>query len=359
MRVIHVTKTVGVGGSERHLLDLLPAQRARGVDAQLILLQERGRPSPQLTEEFRSRGVPTREIRVRADADPLLVGALVRTIRRVRPEIVHTHLVHADTHAAIAARIARVPGVVGSRHSLLAELDRERVPVQQAVALTARLTHHVIVISDAVGEATHRIERVPRERMSRIYYGVPLPDVTPEPEPGLVATVGRVVPRKGLETLIDAWRLVEPRSAERLVIVGDGPLRRELERRANAAGIDGSIHFAGHSDDVLGWLRRVAVFVQPSLSEGLGLSALEAAACGLPIVASRVGGLMEVVAEGETGLLVPPGEPEPLARALRSALDDPALRGAMGAAGRRRVQEVFSPERMVEETIAVYRGVLA
>lgn len=357
MEVLHVTKTTGVGGSERHLLDLIPAQRASGIRARLVLLQERARPAPQMTAAFRARGVPTAVVRIRADVDPLALGALVRMMGAERPDIVHTHLVHADTHATAAARLAGVRAVIGTRHSLLTESARRRFPIRDGIIAAARLADHVIAISDAVAEAAQTVERLQPEKLTRVYYGIPMPRAQSEAPPLVVGAAGRLIPGKGLETLLAAWsRMRVPKA--RLLIAGSGPLLSSLQALAADLGVGESVTFVGHQQDITTWMRGLWAFVQPSEAEGLGLGAVEAAGVGLPVVASAVGGLREVVVPGRTGLLVPPRDANALTRALTEVLTSAETARRMGAAGRRHVEERFSLPVMVAATTAVYDAVL-
>jgi len=174
----------------------------------------------------------------------------------------------------------------------------------------------------------------------------------------VVIAVGRLTPQKGLHTLIEA----APRVAEAVpdagfLIVGDGPLRGELERAARASGA--AIVFAGERRDVHDLMRGARVLALPSVYEGLPLVALEAMACGLPVVASAVDGTPEAVADGETGVLTPPGDAGRLAEALIGLLRDPAKCEAMGRKGRARAEAHFSASRMVEETQAVYEACIS
>jgi glycosyltransferase involved in cell wall biosynthesis len=144
----------------------------------------------------------------------------------------------------------------------------------------------------------------------------------------------------------------------RLVIVGDGALRAEIESLLAGAGIRDLAWLAGARDDVPELLRSLDLFVLPSRAEGISNTILEAMACGLPVVATAVGGNAELVVDGETGRLVPAGDPAALAAAIRAYLDDPGLLDAHGAAGRRRVEERFDLDAMVAAYLAVYDAVL-
>jgi len=176
----------------------------------------------------------------------------------------------------------------------------------------------------------------------------------------VVGTACRLVPLKGLAHLIDAMALLRgDLPALRLEIAGSGPQRAALEAQVRRAGLDDRVTFLGWQGDLARVFPRWDIFCLPSLEEAFGIAALEAMAAGLPVVASAVGGLPELVDHDRTGHLVPAGNAASLARSLRQLAEDPALRAAMGAAGRRRARDLFSSERMVADISCIYERLAA
>jgi glycosyltransferase involved in cell wall biosynthesis len=174
-----------------------------------------------------------------------------------------------------------------------------------------------------------------------------------------IITVGRLEPVKDLATLLRAVSLARQRRGDlALTIVGDGSQRSTLERLAGELGLDNSVRFLGERDDVPALLTEAAIFVNSSISEGVSLSLLEAAGCGLGLIASCVGGNSEVIEDGTTGVLVPPGQPEAFAEAILRLLEGGEL-PSMGEAARRRAQEHFDVVRMVAAYEAIYTKLLA
>jgi glycosyltransferase involved in cell wall biosynthesis len=174
----------------------------------------------------------------------------------------------------------------------------------------------------------------------------------------IVGNVAALVPHKGQRHLIDAAAIVVKQVPDaRFVIAGEGELRPQLERQIKERRLEKHVFLAGFRPDILSVHKAFDLFVMSSVTEGLGTSLLDAMACGKPIVATTAGGMPEVVADGETGLLVPPRDDEALAAAIVRLLSNPQLRAAMGAAGQRRVREHFSSERMVQDTLELYRRV--
>jgi glycosyltransferase involved in cell wall biosynthesis len=177
----------------------------------------------------------------------------------------------------------------------------------------------------------------------------------PRPDAGRIAWVGRLAPPKRPDLAVRALALIRGAGQEaRLDIVGEGPLRADLEAQVAAEGLGGAVGLLGFRNDVPELLSRSAVFVLVSGYEGCPLSVLEAMAAGVPVVATAVGGIPELVAHGETGLLVESGRPEALAAALDELLSDPARAEALGRAGRERVRERFSREQMLAATSSLY-----
>jgi glycosyltransferase involved in cell wall biosynthesis len=208
---------------------------------------------------------------------------------------------------------------------------------------------------------------VPADRAVTVHEGIDLEHVLAAPrvnvheafwlphQAPLIGNVAALVPHKGQRHLIDAAHLVVRDVPDaRFLIFGEGELREPLERQIRDYHLEKHVILAGFRTDVLGCLKGVDVFALSSVSEGLGTSLLDAMACARPIVASRVGGIPEVVADDETGLLVPPRDHQALAAAIVRLLTTPGLQQRLGEAGLARVRERFSLERMLRETVAVY-----
>ena len=360
--MLHVHKLKGISGSEGHLLALLPGLRAAGVDACFVGLDVAGTDAPRFYERLDELGVPYRHVRCGSDVSPRMAHDLVQAVRAEAPDLLHTHLVHADIYGAIAARATRTP-YVSTRHND----DRYLLgPFRYVDRAFARGARRLIAISDAVrlflGAAGHN-----PEKLTTIYYGLDeLPgapsDPTPEQagilsEAPLVLAVGRLIDQKDHATLLRAFsRVRERRPDTRLAILGGGPL--ETETRALAASLDltDAVVLPGRTE-IRNWLERADVFVHTSRWEGFGIVLLEAMLAGLPIVATRVSAVPEVVVDGVTGVLVEPGDAEGIARELAGLLADAERARRLGEAGRARVREEFSVARMVERTLEVYRSI--
>jgi len=346
----------GVSGSENHLAELVPGLAAAGWAVDVLIPS----PRPEQLRDFAARlGRDCRSVRVlamRADGSPSLLAELRRRMGRGEYAIVHTHLVHADWHAAAAASTLRSrPALVSTKHNH--DPFRDRTPARMVETLTARRFDHVIAISDSLRGFVADASAV---RASTIRYGLRPPLIPAvERSPHLLVAVGRLEPQKGVDVLLRAMRPVVAEVPDvRLQIAGEGGQRAELERLAADLGLGDHVAFLGQQTDVIGLMARASLFVHAARWEGFGLVLLEAMAAGTPTVATSVGGVPEVVADGETGVLVAPEDPVALASAIVALLRDPDRARAMGVAGRSRLEAEFAPERMSRETATIYERLL-
>jgi glycosyltransferase involved in cell wall biosynthesis len=340
VKVLHVHRIGGIGGSERHLLTLLPALAERGVDVRFLGLDD---PSRAPDPFYEALAVPYERLAAPRDVDPALALRVRRAVRSA--DLVHTHLVHADVYGALGAR-----RLVSTKHND----DPFRAGAFRFVerALAHRASR-VIAITQAL--ARFQIERVglPADKVEVIHYGLDdLPQAwganPPDPVPPgarVLLCVCRLEPQKGVDVAIRA--LADIPDAH-LVVLGEGPQRAELERLANDR-----VHLLGRVPDVAAWLRRADVLVHPARWEGFGLALLEAMLASLPVVATRVSAIPEIVVDGKTGLLVPPDDASALAAAVNRVLADPAV---YGERGRARAQAEFSVAEMTDRTLAIYES---
>jgi glycosyltransferase involved in cell wall biosynthesis len=363
VKVLHVHKLTGVSGSEAHLLALLPALCERGVDARFLGLDVPGTDAGRFYEHLDRLGVPYRSVRCGFDVSPRMARDAVRAVRAEQPDLVHTHLVHADVYGGIAARVLGIP-TISTRHND----DRYLLgPFRYVDRAFARPARRLIAISDAVRRFLERAGHDPAKLVT-IRYGLDeLPAAPSDPTPAgagipaeapLAVAVGRLIEQKDHATLLRGFALVRAALPQaRLAILGSGPLEAETRQLAAELGLEDAVTLPGRTD-IRDWLERADVFVHTSRWEGFGIVLLEAMLAGLPVVATRVSAVPEVVAEGETGLLVDPGDHTSLAAALGGLLADDARATALGEAGQRRARDEFSVGRMAERTLAVYDDAL-
>lgn len=333
-----------VGGAQSYVTSLLPALAER-FDVTVAAHGEG--PVRETALALRLRYVPLRHLRraISPWRDTLALAELVRLIRRVRPDVVHTSSSKAGVLGRIAAWLAGVPIRIFTVHgwAFAASGDGTAHLYRWADRLVSPLTTATICVSELERASGLAARTCRAERTIVIPNAVDVrgaPQTRPvRPRPLLVA-VGRLRPPKDFETLLRALALL-PTDAFDAAIVGEGPQRRELEGLLARLGLEGRVRLEGERRDVPAVLAGADVFVLSSRSEGLPVSVLEAMAAGLPVVASAVGGVAELVVDGETGILVRPADAEALAGALGTLVGDPVLRGRLGAAGRARAEAMF------------------
>jgi glycosyltransferase involved in cell wall biosynthesis len=305
----------------------------------------------------------------RSELDLSAAWRLARVIRQLRPDIVHAHDPHGVAMASLALSLGRssfrradrpAPPLVAAR----------RVDFHLGRGSLARWKHRQVDCFIAASEAIRRMlvaDGVPPERTVTVHEGIDLAHVLAAPPVNvhealwlphhapIVGNIGALVPHKGQRHLIDAAHLVVQRVPDaRVVILGEGELREHLEHQVREYHLEKHVLLPGFRLDVLGCLKAFDVFVMSSVTEGLGTSLLDAMACSKAIVATRAGGIPEVVEDERTGVLVPPRDHHAMADAIVRLLEDETRRRRMGEAGLARVRERFTGERMVAGTAAVY-----
>jgi len=363
LKVMHILKVNGVGGAERHLLALLPALRECGVDASVLLL-DAGGDSRRFRDELDECGVPWRAVRCGLDLSPRLAWNVLGAVRAERPDLMHTHMVHGDFYGSLAAHALRVP-FVSSRHNDDRYLLGSFRHVNRAILHGAG---RLIVASDTLAELMARLG-VPGERIVTIPYGLDEPPARPsELTPSearvpdgvpLILAIGRFVEQKDHATLLHAFcRVRQANPTARLAILGSGPLEPSLRAQAASLGLDDSLVAPGRVEP-RDWLARADIFVHTPRWEGFGMVLLEAMLAELPVVATRVSAIPEIVVDGKTGYLARAGDAKGLATAVSTVLSKPRLGRRLGRAGLKRARSVFPVMRMVEATVGAYLNTLA
>jgi glycosyltransferase involved in cell wall biosynthesis len=351
----------GVGGSENHLRVLLPGLGAWGWEPDLLIPSPRPHAVRELAEGLSESCRRVIVAPMRRDLSPSLWLRIGRLLSSGEYQLVHSHLVHADWHAALGPARARGVPLVSTKHN--DNPFRRTYPFRVVERAAANRSAMTITISEFLREFTLRYTR-PRTEVITVLYGLNAPELLPErgsesDTPTMLA-VARLVRQKGLDVLIRAMKALGAAVPDaRLLIAGDGPERPALERLTRDLGLEDRVMLLGHRDDVDQLMRRAWLLVHPARWEGFGLVLLEAMRMGLPIVATGVSAIPEIVVAGSTGRLVPPDDPSALAEALIDVLGDERFRREAGALGFERLVERFSAERMARETAAVYDRAIA
>lgn len=365
LRVLHVTTGSTIGGAERLLIDMIRLTSPAAARASICTLSRRGDLQRELAEHVDE----ALALDVASERDvPAALLRLTRHLRARRYDVVHTHLVHASALGLAAARLTGVPAAVMTRHYTV-HVWRYGSPVDRALdRVSDRLAHRVFAVSAAVREALVHGEHVASDRVEVIANGIDVARVralaAAAPAGGTSAfrlvSTATLHPTKGHATMLEALARVRAHGIEtELVLVGDGPLRADLERRASELGVAAAVRFTGYLRDPYGVVKSADVYVQPSLAEGFGISVLEAMALERPVIATSAGGLAEIVDDDATGVLVPPGDVAALTAAIERLARDAAERRRLGTAGYESVRVRYDAATAAARYLSAYRAVLA
>ncbi len=369
--IAHVVHRFDIGGLENGVVNLIN-RLGDGYSHQVIALTE---CNPGFCRRISHSNVQYHALHKREGQDWRMLWRLYRLLRKLGPDIVHTRNL-ATLEAAGVAWLAGVPLRVHGEHGWdMTDLDGSNARYQRLRRLMAPLIHRFVALSSqGVAYLVDNVG-VPRRKVVRIINGVDverfqaghdrgrLPDGFAPEGTVVLGSVGRIAEVKNHVALARAFvlahRLAPAQMAvARLVIVGDGPQRGAVEAILTGAGLTDRLHLAGAQSDIPAWMRSFDLFVLPSLAEGISNTILEAMAVGLPVVATQVGGNDELVAPGETGVLVPAGDDSALANALIEVVSDRELRARQGINARQRAEHAFSLQTMVERYAALYQDLV-
>jgi len=367
LRIIHVIRALQTGGLETLVLETCARMgRLPGVSASVCaLLPGDGLEARPQYGSVRCTVLGDRQRRNRL----AMIGALTGLFRRERPHVVHLHNFLCQVRAGLGARLAKVPVIIATKHG--SDWPRS-LGSRRLAARFYRMADALVAVSPDVRDGLLATYGFPAEWVRLILNGVDTERFRPmegDREKArqdilgftgrpLVGTVGRLVLYKGVATLLDAFVTVLQRAPDaRLVIVGDGGDRASFEGQAASLGIAARVSFLGNRSDVSAIYPLFDVYVQPSYTEGISLTMLEACACELPVVATSVGGNPDIVVDGQTGRLVPPRDPRALAAGILEQWDNVGAARAMACAARQRMLERFSLDRMVRDYVSLYNEV--
>jgi glycosyltransferase involved in cell wall biosynthesis len=376
IRLLHIITRLDVGGSTENTV--ISATRMPSPEFACGLISGRTtEPMPGMEERIRAAGIPWANVpslqrEPHLSADCLAFWRLWREIRRFRPQIVHTHSSKAGLLGRAAARLAGVRHIVHTPHGHVFHGYFSARRTRVFIALerwAARFTDRIVTLTDAEA-AQHLAVGIGRlEQFVTIPSGIAMDGAgasaataaalrkrVPAPVGApVIGALSRLAPIKGLRHLVAAMPEILARSPQaHLVIGGDGDERAELEAQAARLGLSSRVHFLGFVVDPASVIAALDVFVLPSINEAQGRVLVRAMALGKPIVATRVGGVPEILGNGTAGVLVPPADTRALAAAISGLLLDPARAARLAAAARRRAPE-YSVDAMLDALVKLYR----
>lgn len=359
MHVVHLETGRNLYGGARQVVYLLQGLARQGVTSTLVCP-----PDSAIATAVGHPDVSVQTMPMAGDLDAGFGLRFGRWLAEQHPDLLHVHSRRgADIWGGIAARQAGIPAVVSRR------VDSPDLPLLGSIKYG--MYERVIAISAAIAAQLGETG-VSKDKLRVVHSAIELEGDQPgwsreqfrdafglQPDQLAVVCVAQLIPRKGHAVLLDAWQAILARCpAARLILFGKGTEEARLRSQAERSGLGDSVRFAGFRADLHDFFAYADLLVHPALHEGLGVCLLEAQAFGVPVVASRVGGITEAVAENQSGFLVSPQNPEELAGAVIRLLTDADLRAEFGAAGRRHIAENFSVDRMVSGNLAVYEELL-
>jgi glycosyltransferase involved in cell wall biosynthesis len=368
VRILLLSTSMGMGGADSQLLSAAREMRARGREVMIVSMT----PLGPMGLEARSGGIPTESLELRRGVpDPRGLIRLRRLVRAWKPDVVHSHMVHANLLARALRLVAPVPVLVSTIHNVY-EGGRLRMA---AYRWTNRLVDHMTAVSEAAADRFIGEGIVPGSKLTVVPNGVDpalFRAVAPEARPAfrrslgldrefLWLAVGRFEIAKAYPNMLRAFAGVRRRHPEAvLVLVGRGSLQAETEALAASLGLGDRVRFVGVRSDVPAIMSAADGYVMSSDWEGMPMVLLEAAAAGLPIVATAVGGNREVVVDQRSGFLVPPGDADGLSAAMLRLMELPeSARRAMGEQGRDHIRTQYGLSRVVDRWEGLYREQLA
>ncbi|SFQ06463.1 glycosyltransferase family 4 protein [Caldicoprobacter faecalis] len=360
IKVLELIRTAS-GGMRQHYISLAKGLKGAGFD----VLAACGFDKTTM-EELRDEGIEVYPFHLPGEVQPHLDAMkavkIAHIIMKQGVDVLHCHGFKAGVVGRVGAILAGCPKVYTVHNFVLPLSHRlKRAMLSKTEKVLAKRTEGIIAVSHALKLELERECGIPGDKVSVIYNGISLPhagkgeDVRWRLGIGfdaiVIGSVARLIPSKGIQYLLDAIPLVKSYCGDiRFMIVGDGPYEGALKMRAKDLGVEGDVIFTGYVTTVWDYLDAMDVFVLPTLSEGLGVSILEAMAMGKPVVASNVGGIPEIIEHGQNGYLVPPGDAATLASAIIYLIRNAHVRSTFGQKGRERVMTHFSAERMVQAT---------
>lgn len=371
INVMHMIGSLRIGGAEKVVLTLLKSMDRDKFNVAVCCFTK----ANGLTAEFENLGIPIAIVKPRKLLDPFCVLRLARLMRKEKIDVLHTHLPDADIMGRIAAKIARVPVVISTLHTVYTEKRNPKIRYRIKTFID-RITGNyfadlMLAVSEIVKDYHIKWAKMNPEKIQILPNPVVLDEfqidgkfdrikkkkeLAIDTTHKVITNVGSLAELKGQTYLIQAMsQIIKATPQATLLLVGDGPLRSDLEGLVKNLGIGGNVYFAGFRKDIPELLAITDVFVLPSVSEGVSVALLEAMAMEKPAIVTRVGANPDIVEDGINGILVPPLNPDALAKAITNLLEDGQKAHKLGIAGRRKAEERFSSRVVVEKLQSLYR----
>ncbi|MBU1853376.1 MAG: glycosyltransferase [Candidatus Omnitrophica bacterium] len=361
INVLHLVEDLKVGGLEKNISAIALGIDKAVFDVHVWCLVRGGK----IFEELKANGIKTENLKMRSHRDVFFFMRLCGKLRRCDIKVIHLHGYSAAVVGRMAAVVSRVPVVIRHVQTTHDHYPRKKLIIERILGF---FTDKIICCSMAVGDSVIRKEKIPPSKIEVIYNGIDLDKfkvrgdkIDKYKDVFRIGCIASLFAHKGHVYLIDAIKKVIDRYGDnlKLVLIGDGVLRSELERHAAKLNMQEHVEFKGVISDIPGIIYTLDVVVLPSLvREGLGLAIIEAMACGRPVIGTNIGGIPELIREGENGLLVPPKDADALSKAIGFLLKNREKAALMGKKGREIAEEKFSSGSMIKKIEGLYLGLL-
>jgi glycosyltransferase involved in cell wall biosynthesis len=360
IKVAHVVEDLKIGGLERIIENIVMSLDAQRYETYVLCLSRGGAIADKLVAQQKNVEI----LNIKNYHNPLSILKVVTWLKRKKIDIVHTHAYSAGVLGRVAAIIAKVPYIFHHVHSTYSYLHKRNYFIEKFLS---RFTHKILCCSEAVKRFVSEKEGISEDRLVVIYNGTTEPNslnisaahglkkkLRIPQNASVIGCVATLVPHKGHRYLLEAFKKIENGY---LLLVGNGPIKTDLDKIVFELGISNRVIFTGSQIDVAPYMQVMDIVVLPSSEvEGLGISLIEAMAVSKPVVATKIGGVPEVVDDGNTGLLVKPKDSDALTKAINTLLNAPDLAQKMGINGRKKYQELFTLKYMIKRMEEMYEG---
>ncbi|MDD4607462.1 MAG: glycosyltransferase [Patescibacteria group bacterium] len=355
IKIIHILSELKPAGAEHLVLDLVKNLDPAQFEIQVWAVVGGG----ELEIEFKKLNINVQVFNKKTKLGLGVLWQMYRKLKIFQPNIVHTHLFAGDMWGKVASRLAGIKNIISTEHNI--DIDEGQIK-KKIKRWTYKFTSCVVAVSQAVKNYTIQTYQVKTEKIQVIYNGIDLNKFTFCPREinqrqPIIGTIARLEPQKGQEFLIQAFQQVLKKYPQaNLWIIGYGSLEGKLKKQVADLNLDPAVKFWGGRMDIIEKLKQLDIFVLASEWEGLGIALIEAMASGLPVIGTRVGGIPELIQDGETGLLVKSQSVEELSQAIIKLLDQPELSFKLGQQASQVVKQNFDIQKMVKAYKKIYEN---
>ena len=367
VKVVHLVASIAMGGADQVILWIASSIDRTVFNCRFCLFVDLRRPIPELYEMLQKGNNDLSTVKIRSTIELKQFTQLFHLIRKSRPQVLHTHGYRSDILGLLAAKLIGIP-IVSTVHGWTSATRRLRAYewfhkrclqyFDMVIAVSEEIRTRLLEAGVSPGKIVTLKNAIDVGAFSEHQDGSSFRrELGLTPGTRVIGTVGRLSVEKGLDYFLKAGAQIIARDPSvKLLVVGEGPQRRELVALAQALGISASVIFCGHRRDVDRIYPAVDLFILPSLTEGIPLALLEAMACSRPIIASKIGGIPEVIQDGVTGLLVPPKDVAQLTEKIWNLLRCPEVGVELGMRARKCVERQFDVQRWIKKIEAIYLG---